>query len=572
MLKKLTLKNYRCFENCIFPFRDTSILVGSNNAGKSTIIEALRIVSVVALKYKNSNYIVPPKELGEKANAKGIKLNLENLKIDFRSVVHKYNEDEGVNAEIHALFDGDISVKIILNSQVQFAFIYNKKDMITSRSQATKMKNLLLYTMPQIGLIREDEQLLSIETVKKNMETRLSSRHFRNQIYQFKKDHFEEFKDFAESTWKGLRITDFGYDTNENKLSLLVYDSGFAAEVGLMGSGLQMWLQIMWFISRCDKNSTIVLDEPDVYMHPDLQLKILKLVQNKFPQVIIATHSVEIISSVDSRNIGVIDKSSRKMRYSNDYKAVQTIINNLGSEFNLSLARLGNAKKCIFVEGKDMKILDKFYNIINPNANFKLSELPWVALGGWSRFNEALGAARLFFEESNGEIKTYCVLDRDYHTQEEIDALYSKAQENHLELHVWDKKELENYILTPRSIFKLTGLNDNLFESFCDDLFELLDKLKDSTQESMLNHYGTIHKGVQPGTILSKYVNPILNEKWDTLEGKLSICNGKEIISLINAYIQSKYHRTSSREKLISKLSFSDVSEEMKDVIAMLAS
>lgn len=572
MLKKLTLKNYRCFENSIFPFRDTSILVGSNNAGKSTIIEALRIVSVVALKYKNSNYIVPPKELGEKANAKGIKLNLENLKIDFRSVVYKYNEDEGVNAEIHALFDCDISVKIILNSQVQFAFIYNKKDMITSRSQTTKMKNLLLYTMPQIGLIREDEQLLSIETVKKNMETRLSSRHFRNQIYQFKKDHFEEFKGFAESTWKGLRITDFGYDTNENKLSLLVYDSGFAAEVGLMGSGLQMWLQIMWFISRCDKNSTIVLDEPDVYMHPDLQLKILKLVQNKFPQVIIATHSVEIISSVDSRNIGVIDKSSRKMRYSNDYKAVQTIINNLGSEFNLSLARLGNAKKCIFVEGKDMKILDKFYNIINPNANSKLSELPCVALGGWSRFNEALGASRLFFEESSGEIKTYCVLDRDYHTQEEIDDLYSKAQENHLELHVWDKKELENYILTPRSIFKLTGLNDNLFESFCDDLFKLLDNLKDSTQESMLNHYETVYKGMQAGTILSRYVNPILNERWKTLEGRLSICNGKEIISLINSYIQNSYHRTSSREKLISKLSVSDVSEEMKDVIAMLAS
>ncbi|MEE1504450.1 MAG: AAA family ATPase, partial [Acutalibacteraceae bacterium] len=146
MLKKLTLKNYRCFEDSVFPFRDTSVLVGSNNAGKSTIIEALRIVSVVALKYKNSNYIAPPKEFGERANAKGIKLNLENLKIDFRSVVHKYREDDGINAEIHALFDGDVSIKIILNSQIQFAFIYNKKNMITSRTQTTCMNNLLLYT------------------------------------------------------------------------------------------------------------------------------------------------------------------------------------------------------------------------------------------------------------------------------------------------------------------------------------------------------------------------------------------------------------------------------------------
>lgn len=570
MLKNLTLKNYRCFEESYFSFRDTSVLVGSNNAGKSTIIEALRIISIVDLKYKNSNYVQPPQELKEKASAKGIKLNLDSLKIDFRTVVHNYREDEGVNAEICAAFDGDINIRIVLNSQIQFAFIYNKKQMITSRTQTVELKDLLLYTMPQIGLIREDEQLLSSDTVKRNMETRLSSRHFRNQIHMFKKEYFDEFKSFAESTWRGLRITDFGYDANENKLSLLVYDSGYAAEIGMMGSGLQMWLQIMWFISRCDKNSTIVLDEPDVYMHPDLQLKILKLVQNKFSQVIIATHSVEIISSVDSRNIGVINKETRRMKYSNDYKAVQAIINNLGSEFNLSLARLGNAKKCIFVEGKDMKIMDKFYSVLHPNVNSKLSELPCVALGGWSRFDEALGAARLFYDESNGEIKTFCILDRDYHTDDEVAALYKKAEESHLDLHVWDKKEIENYILTPKSIFKLTGLNETYFDDFCDDLFNLLDELKESTQESMLNHFQSVNKQLQAGTILTRYVNPTLNEKWTTLEGRLSICNGKDAISLINGYIQRKYHRNSSREKLISKLNIDDVSEEMKNVITVL--
>ena len=157
-------------------------------------------------------------------------------------------------------------------------------------------------------------------------------------------------------SWPGLRITNL--DIDEERIELIVYDADFAAEIGQMGSGLQMWLQMVWYISRCPIGSTIVLDEPDVYMHPDLQQKIFKIVQRKFRQVIIATHSVEIISLVEPKQIVTVDK-------------------------------------------------------------------------------------------------TICILDRDYHFDEEIAELYRKAEENHLNLHVWEKKEIENYILTPQSIFRL---------------------------------------------------------------------------------------------------------------------
>ena len=46
MIKKIKIKNFRCFENCEIDFKMLSILVGKNNAGKSTLIEALRLVSV----------------------------------------------------------------------------------------------------------------------------------------------------------------------------------------------------------------------------------------------------------------------------------------------------------------------------------------------------------------------------------------------------------------------------------------------------------------------------------------------------------------------------------------------
>ena len=50
----------------------------------------------------------------------------------------------------------------------------------------------------------------------------------------------------------------------------------FTSEIGYMGSGLQMWLQIIWFICKSAESETVILDEPDVYMHPDLQRSLVK--------------------------------------------------------------------------------------------------------------------------------------------------------------------------------------------------------------------------------------------------------------------------------------------------------
>lgn len=93
------------------------------------------------------------------------------------------------------------------------------------------------------------------------------------------------------------------YDYDSEIISLLVVDDRFTAEIGLMGSGLQMWLQIIWFISKSKNAKTIILDEPDVYMHPDLQRKVLEIAKQSYPQIIIATHSIEIISEAEITGI-----------------------------------------------------------------------------------------------------------------------------------------------------------------------------------------------------------------------------------------------------------------------------
>lgn len=567
MLRKLALKNYRCFENSELDLRDTSIIVGSNNSGKSTIIEALRIVSDIAQKFRHTNYIYAPSILGLQASVRGIHVNINQLRIDLRTIVHQYKE--GVFSQIIATFDRKVCIHVYLSSEVSFAVVDVDGINVKRKSDAIKVEELDIFIMPQIGLIREDETKLTEETVQRDMSTRLASRHFRNELLLYRNRHFDSFKEIAQSTWTGLRITDLIYDPIDDKIQLLVYDANYAAEIGLMGSGLQMWLQIIWFISRCPHEATIVLDEPDVYMHPDLQRKVLKVVQRRFKQIILATHSVEIISGVEPYQIVTVDKNTRKMQYAGNYKAVQEVICNLGSEYNLSLIRLGNAKKCIFVEGKDAKTLTKFQNILYPQSQIPIDQMPIVPLGGWSRFAEALGAARLFHDETGGEIGTYCILDRDYHTDDEIDDLYKRASINHLVLHVWKCKEIENYIAAPEAVFRVANAPEETFEEFKNDMFNELNLLRKQTIGCILDQLLTNDKSKSPSYYL-EIAEAVLNAKWDSLEGRLSIVNGKDLISTINSWVRMKYRRSCSRAKMFDQLFPRNVPDEMKSVIDML--
>ena len=60
MLKNLRLTDLRSFAEHFVPLRDLTVFVGQNNAGKSTIVEALRLISIVALRYGNLTYRPPP--------------------------------------------------------------------------------------------------------------------------------------------------------------------------------------------------------------------------------------------------------------------------------------------------------------------------------------------------------------------------------------------------------------------------------------------------------------------------------------------------------------------------------
>ena len=172
-------------------------------------------------------------------------------------------------------------------------------------------------------------------------------------------DRLPQLKVLAEQTWHGLQVRDLEVTgaAGSKTLSLLVRNDDYVAEIATMGHGLQMWLQTMWFLARVDEAATVILDEPDVYMHPDLQRRLIRHLRQTRRQVVVTSHSVEIMSEVNPEDILVLDRQNSRSSFASSFPAAQKVLDHVGSAHNLQLARLWHARRSLLVEGNDFRLL-----------------------------------------------------------------------------------------------------------------------------------------------------------------------------------------------------------------------
>ena len=456
MLRELRLQNFRGFYDHQIPLKDLTVIVGKNNAGKTTLVEAFRLISIVISRYKNLHYKIPPAWTDLPRREYGVSPSIRNLEINFEGLFHLY---EPPPALIEGFFNNGSSVSVYLNDTGEiFAILKDSTgNTITKRSQASRADLPLVSIMPQVGPVQKNERILTNISIQRGLSSSLSSSHFRNQLNLFYRSHFKSFQQLVEDTWPGVRVENlYGQGRPlQSPLDLHIRNEGFVGEIGLMGHGLQMWLQTMWFLTRSDTSTTVILDEPDVYMHPDLQRRVIRFLHGKYSQTILTTHSVEIMSEVEPENILIVDKSQEKSGFATSLPAVQRITENIGSVHNIHLTRLWTTKRFLLLEGKDLSILKVLKDLLFPKSNIPLETIPHMSIGGWGGWNLAVGTSMTLQNALGENIEVFCILDRDYHTQSEIEERLKKAGELGVNLHIWAiwaRKEIENYLLEPKVV------------------------------------------------------------------------------------------------------------------------
>ena len=563
MLKKVIIENYRGFEFHEINYRNLNIIVGKNNAGKTSLIEALRLLSLVTNRYKTAPYKQVPNWLDIGRIHSGIKPSLKRIDFSYKNIFHSYNDPP---AKITGVFYNDTKILIYFAGEDKFhAIIYDSNGKICSKSDLNNIDLPIINILPQIRPLLVEEKVLAEEYVKLNIDSSTSSRHFRNQL-GYLHDYYKIFKNLVENTWNSIKLLDFnsGDRILDKNPYQLIQEGTFATEIGYMGHGLQMWLQTMWFLARCDSNSTIILDEPDVYMHADLQRKLIRLLVNKYKQVVVTTHSVEIMSEVEPENMIIIDKNKKASVFASDFSAVQKVLSNIGSIHNVALSRLWSANKLLIVEGKDIEILKRIQNKLFCNSNEPFEAIPNMSIGGWGGWNRAVGSRLMLKNAGDENITIYCILDSDYHTEDEIKQRLEKARKNGIYLKIWSKKEIENYLINFNVIKRMIEKNSdyNIHKAEVEQkLEELVEELKD-------DYLGHLMDKIQLETRQNGKSLERANERLKILwKDKYSVVSGKKLIKKISNWTNDYCNVTLNSNKLAQEFAISEIPEELKETV-----
>ena len=278
--------------------------------------------------------------------------------------------------------------------------------------------------MPDIGIVpvlaplEHQETELTVKYLRDNIDGRLASRHFRNHFHAL--DELipgETFDDFC--TWARpwlpeleLRSPQMRFGGDGAYLDVFYAESGSRIEKELFwaGDGLQIWIQILLHLFRLRDHDVIILDEPDVFLHPDLQRRLVRLLDELPGQTITATHSPELLAEAQPETVIWVDKSRRRAVVAPDSAVLADLVAAIGSQFNIGRARALRADTVLFVEGDDMKILRHVASACGAEKIAREDGIAVVPLKGYSNWNRIEPFAWLARDLLEGSVRAFAIL------------------------------------------------------------------------------------------------------------------------------------------------------------------
>lgn len=577
-ISSVKFTNFKALKDYSVSITDTNILVGPNNAGKSTIISAFRILDVALRKAKRRKpERVPYPDgkfgFGHRVPEHQISVSLENVATD-------YNEN-----------DSKIEFRLS-NKNKLILFFPNEGGCIlfwdtngASIQTPSKFKSefpIDIQVVPVLGPLEHEEAFVNEDTVKNALNTHRASRHFRNYWYYFN-DSWDDFSKMVSETWSGMVINKPEIDTVNKKLSMFVSENRIDREVYWSGFGFQIWCQLLTHLSRAKSATLVIIDEPEIYLHPDVQRQLLNILREIDVDIILATHSVEIIGEADPSEILLINKSNHSAKRLKDIEGVQFAIESLGSTQNVTLTHLARTKKILFVEGmSDYKSIRRFAKNMGFNDLASGNDLTSFESGGFSSWEKILSFAWGVKSTIDSSLKLFAVYDRDYYCQDQIDEITKKLSAELSFSHIHNRKEMENYLLIvpvlERAFIKrihareqIVGSIIKIERSIKDYLIEITEKIKLDVQSQYISKRMDFNtgKGLDTSTISRKAIEDF-EQLWSNLDTRMGIVPGKTTIRMLRSLIQDDYKVNLTDFQIIDEFKNNEIPEDLSNLIRKL--
>ncbi len=569
MLKRIELDNFKAFERLSAAFGKSTFVVGPNNAGKSTLLSALRLASGLL---RQASRVGPDRTGMYKANQYlGYGFDSERLGLVEENLRHEFRD---VETSIHLVFDGGARLRAVWPAGLDeddrpaspFFFVEVDNRPQPRTPAAVRAAFPTIGVVPMLAPIERTETVLDPKTVKRDLGGRLSSRHFRNELHLLPENEFEQYRQLVRRRAPEieLRSLDLRMAPGGMQLDLFYEDEGHRVpkEICWAGDGLQVWLQVLYQINRLRDVDVLILDEPDIYLHADLQRRLVQILEELDAQTILASHSPEVLGEAHTENVLWVDKSRRRAVRGSD--GLTFSADAIGSQFNVRIARALRSSVALFVEGKDMKIIRNLARTSGADRIADETGLAVVPLDGFSNRTNVTPFKILVDEFLEGSVKSFVILDRDYRSEATCRSIVAEFDSIGIGCHIWGRKEIESYLLVPSALARVSGLGQadaasilgDVVESFRGKVFARSLAAAEEERVGPTTHRVTIIEDFEP-----KFA-----EAWADPALRLGLVPPKEVMSQFNVEAVARGGRPVSAAKLAKAARVAEIDPEVASV------
>lgn len=568
----LRLYRYKGFRDYRLRLKGSSILVGPNNAGKSTIIAALRLCATLLLQAKRKKADVPEHDETRNRRVRAYHLRVTPGSFVDENVHHEFRAEE---ARLELTFKNKATLYVVWPpDRDAFFYLEHLEGMQPSSVRHTKDSYPTIGVVSTLTPIEHRERILSPEHVRDNYTSKLASRHFRNQLHLLESENPDAFKELTEfilaNTPEAEKLSLFVTASNgprEIDLYFTEASTGTEKELFWAGDGLQIWMQVLLHIWRQRDVDILVLDEPDVFLHPDLQRRLVRVLEDADSQIILATHAPEVLSEASKESVVIIDRSKPSSRKVGDERVLAELNDALGSGFNLRLARALRSRVALFVEGKDMAILRNLAATVGAENFAKERGLTVIPMTGFSNRRLASAFGWLNSHLLDEAVKVAVFLDRDYRSEAMVAEVIEEYEPEGVSARVWNRKELESYLLVPSAISRLSGAPTGLVESYIDESLDAMySPMFARFNDERCRHAKVTQPGKHQVSLTERHLVEF-NDLWLDRDWRRRMCPPKDVIGDVNRSLQASGHKAVTTRSLSKHIKDQEVTAEMRDAL-----
>ena len=496
MIKKVELNKFKRLNNKTIELHDgMTIVAGGNNSGKSTILHALAVWEFckTVLLYEKS-----PKAIFQGFTGDGYGISLDDFTPinipSFRYLWTNLKITTGYSLTINCFWDDtrgrEKHLKIGLVDNHDQLFIKNVESTVLEGDYIPHVAYL-----PTFAGIGRKEEWHSVALRNRYIGQGLAGAVLRNQIMELHLVN-SNYREKHKNTSGRLSRADLQYLRDNDPFELLqhvifsifngvLYPKKFNPEfhthvsvnfrkgsmvnnrfvpfsnyserdIMVEGSGFLQWLSVYTF-ALSPGVDTLLLDEPDAHLHCSLQGELFahltEIASKMHKQVLIATHSPEVIKSFDYEKILFIDGT--RISYLNTDDTKVRILSGLGTDYFPLLNQIETNKNLLFVENQsDAIFLKEFCN--------KYSRWPDnLAIWPLAKKHQERKVLFLSLKDQISDLKCLSLSDRDEKNYNDINSDLSLRgvsdlnEGGGLRYRTWRRWEMESYLFCKPAIVRL---------------------------------------------------------------------------------------------------------------------